>query len=276
MASTRTKIKIGIIGSDTSHTLAFIKEFKKYPHCEVLWIDANNRTDLTFSKERSPGIIKELEKQGIPLVQNLKEAKAVDAYCILTLDADTHLEILKSIEDDCKPVFIDKPIFYNLLDFEHTKQLIFSSSALRYTEFVRRAKDSIHLASSDIHIEGPLSFIDDIEGYFWYGIHLVEILHTLCPDNINIEQVEQRENYEYITGSCGSHKFSVKGIMIGDPEFKILINDERYSIKEDSTSIYANLVFEIVSFFKNKQSKTDGRDVIKTVLEINEKRREYA
>lgn len=276
MAQVSSKIRIGIIGSDTSHTLAFINEFKKYPGYEVSWVDINNRTDLEFSVNRSKEIIKDLKDLDIPLITNLNQAEEVDAYCVLTLDAKTHPDILNIIKDSSKPIFIDKPIFYNLDQFNNLSNLVFSSSALRYTDFIQKAVLENKDSQEDIHIEGPLSFIEDIDGYFWYGIHLVEMLHTLSTSNVELEEYQKQEDYELIQGNSKGRKFSLKGITVGDPEFKVILGDKSYSISDDDKNIYENLVCEILEFFKDKESRVNGQKVIETVIKINEMRNNYA
>ena len=276
MAQVSSKIRIGIIGSDTSHTLAFINEFKKYPGYEVSWVDINNRTDLEFSVSRSKEIIKDLKDLDIPLITNLNQAEEVDAYCVLTLDAKTHPDILNIIKDSSKPIFIDKPIFYKLEYFNNLSNLVFSSSALRYTDFIQKAVLENKDSQEDIHIEGPLSFIEGIDGYFWYGIHLVEMLHTLSNSNVELEEYQKLEDYELIQGNSNGRKFSLKGITVGDPEFKVILGDKSYSISDDDKNIYENLVCEILEFFKDKESRVNGQKVIETVIKINEMRNNYA
>lgn len=276
MAQVSSKIRIGIIGSDTSHTLAFINEFKKYPGYEVSWVDINNRTDLEFSINRSKEIIKDLKDLDIPLITNLNQAEEVDAYCVLTLDAKTHPDILNIIKDSSKPIFIDKPIFYKLEYFNNLSNLVFSSSALRYTDFIQKAVLENKDSQEDIHIEGPLSFIEGIDGYFWYGIHLVEMLHTLSTSNVELEEYQKLEDYELIQGNSKGRKFSLKGITVGDPEFKVILGDKSYSISDDDKNIYENLVCEILEFFKDKESRVNGQKIIETVIKINEMRNNYA
>lgn len=273
MAQTSSKITIGIIGSDSSHTIAFLNEFRKNDRFEVQWIDINNRTNLQFSKERSVDIIKNLQDEEIELINDLSNAKEVDAYCILSLDANSHVEVLQILKDRGKPIFIDKPIFYDLDHFEDLPEMVFSSSALRYTDFMRDAKLNSQNNNDDIHIEGPLSFIYGIGGYFWYGIHLVEMLHTLCNEEVVINNCNKHLNYELISGTCGLRNFTIKGITVGNPEFKVIMGSKTYSIINDSKNIYENLVLEIMNFFETKISKTNGKEIIKTVLNINEMRR---
>lgn len=276
MAKHSRTIRIGIIGSDSSHTLAFIKEFQKYPTCAVMWVDINNRSNLSFSKTRSEKIIETLKEMNIPLVTKLEDREVVDAYCILNLDADTHVSIYEEISHENKPVFIDKPIFYQLEDFEKINDLVLSSSALRYTDFIKRACLDNEGSMKDIYIEGPLSFVEGIDGYFWYGIHLVEILHTLCDDEALIRSFKKDVGYEEIRGKCKTSEFTIKGITIGDPGFLVKINGKQYSINDDEKSIYTNLIQEIVNFFETKEVKTNGRRVIETVLKINEMREDNA
>lgn len=272
MAKISEQINIGIIGSDSSHTLAFIQEFKKFKHCKVGWVDINNRTNLKFSQNRSKTIVEKLSHEEFLLIDDLILAPEVDAYCILTLDANTHLEILEIISQYNKPIFIDKPIFYKLEEFAYIDNLVFSSSALRYTDFVTKAKLKYEEKPSKLYVEGPLSFIDGIDGYFWYGIHLVEIIHTICGEDLFIKDVIQTPTYEVVTGICNLREFTIKGIKTGDPAFNISFGEYNFSSCDEGKNIYENLVNEIVDFFSHREAKANGKQVIESVIKINEMR----
>lgn len=265
-------MKIGIIGADTTHTLAFAKKIIAHDTCELAWIDIRNYTTLAFSQKRAPGIVAQLHDLGIKCVEGYLRDD-VDAYCILNLDASSHRKIIDEICVYGKPIFVDKPIFYTLAEFGNISVPLFSSSALRYCSFMKRAQNSIKRDNHAIQIEGPLSFVEGIEGYFWYGIHLLEMLHALSDAPLVIENVVQEDAYEIVTGTSGGFEFTLKGITVGDPSFKVSFGTETYDISDDDEAIYDNLIDEIIEFFNDKQDRVKGEFIIDAILTINRMRR---
>lgn len=269
MARTSQAMKIGVIGSDSTHVVAFSKRLNEIAGIDVAWIDINNYTTLPFSGDRAPHILEQLHLLGIPLVEGYRHNEIVDAYCILNIDAGSHRNIINYLSTLGKPIFVDKPIFYDVCDFQDITQALFSSSALRYCSFVKRAYKHLNDTHTHISIEGPLSFIEGIEGYFWYGIHLIEIVHTLGEGDIHIQTVHDYGDFEIVEMTCGLFHFVVKGIKVGNPDFKINYNDTVYSISEDKGLIYDNLIDEILMYFKSPKGYPTGYEIIKAIQTIN-------
>ncbi|HUG17705.1 MAG TPA: Gfo/Idh/MocA family oxidoreductase, partial [Planctomycetaceae bacterium] len=140
--------KIGIIGLDTSHVIAFTKainaeepkpEFKGF---RIVAAYPQGSPDIESSTTRVPGYTKQVQDMGVEIVDSIEElAQRVDAVLLETNDGRPHLEQLIPCLKAGKPVFIDKPVAGSLVDaiaiYEAAKKFnvpVFSSSSLRYTQ----------------------------------------------------------------------------------------------------------------------------------------------
>ena len=138
--------RLGIIGLDTSHAVAFTKAINDpaepdVAHVEVGAAYAKGSPDIQSSVSRVPKYTKEMEDLGISIEQSLDELVArCDGILLETNDGRPHLEQIRPVLAAKKPVFVDKPIAGSLADAvailraaENAGVPIFSSSSLRYT-----------------------------------------------------------------------------------------------------------------------------------------------
>ena len=187
------KIKVGIIGLDTSHALAFTKvlndpkvsaELAGFP---VVAVYTKGSPDIESSVERVPAYTKQIQTMGVEVVGSIDELlKRVDAVLLETNDGRPHLEQLRPVLKAGKPCFIDKPIAGSLKDaitiFAEAKQAgvpIFSSSSLRYGKGSQAARAGKLGRISKCETHSPASLEPTHPDLFWYGIHGVESLFTV-------------------------------------------------------------------------------------------------
>ena len=187
------ELRIGIIGLDTSHSVAFTKllndkEAKDHvPGCRVVAAYAQGSPDIESSTSRVPGYTKEVEAMGVEIVPTIAAlVERVDAVLLESNDGRPHYEQVLPVLKAGKPVFIDKPIAGSLADavaiFEagkHYKVPLFSSSSLRYApgaQAIRGGKIG-EVKGADTY--SPCSLEATHPDLFWYGIHGVESLFTV-------------------------------------------------------------------------------------------------
>src|SRR5215510_13146700 len=116
-------LKVGIIGLDTSHVVAFTKalnDAKAAPdlaNCRVVAAYPKGSPDIESSTSRVPGYIEELKKLDVQIVDSIDELlKRVDCVLLETNDGRPHLEQALPCFKAGKPTFIDKPIAASLAD----------------------------------------------------------------------------------------------------------------------------------------------------------------
>jgi predicted dehydrogenase len=182
--------RIGIIGLDTSHSVAFVRAFNaETPAPElggyrvVAAYPYGSRT-IESSASRIPGYTEQVRAQGVEIVGSIAELLGkVDAVLLNTNDGRLHLEQALEVFRAGKPVFIDKPIAASLADAiaifaaaERYGVPTFTSSSLRYTPDVQavRAGSIGTVVGADAF--SPATLEATHPDLFWYGIHGVEIL----------------------------------------------------------------------------------------------------
>ena len=180
--------RIGIIGCDTSHTIAFTKALNvdKPDFAEGFRVTAAHKwgsKDIVSSTNRYEKYIAQLKDMGVEMCETVDDLLAkVDVVCLETNDGREHLWQAEKCFKAKKRVFIDKPIAQ---DYPHAKAIYdlgmkygaeyFSTSTLRYADANAAARASgtnfvscIFFAPSPVETQGTHS------RYVWYGIHAFE------------------------------------------------------------------------------------------------------
>ena len=140
-------IKLGIIGLDTSHVIAFTKAFndpsdKDYvPGFRVVAAYKGGSPDVEESRKRVDKFTEELRDQWkVEIVDDIPTlCSKVDAVLLESVDGRPHLEQVKPIFAAHKPVFIDKPLASSYKDAKEIFELgkasgvpWFTASSLRF------------------------------------------------------------------------------------------------------------------------------------------------
>ena len=143
---THAQVKIGIIGLDTSHSIAFTKFINgkdkkdEYKDFQIVAAYPYGSKTIKSSYDRIPGYIEQVKEMGVEIVPSIAGLlEKVDCVLLETNDGNLHLEQAYEVFKAGKIMFIDKPIGGNLAQaiaiFELSREYnvpIFSSSALRY------------------------------------------------------------------------------------------------------------------------------------------------
>lgn len=187
------EIKVGIIGLDTSHVLAFTKAFNdpkaegELANCKVVAAYPKGSPDIESSVSRVPKYTEEMKALGIEIVPSIEALlEKVDAVCLETNDGRPHLAQVLPVLKAKKRVFIDKPISGSLKDaiaiFDASKKYgvpLFSSSSLRFSSQNLDVRNGSVGKVSYAKTGSPASIEKTHPDLFWYGIHGVESLFTI-------------------------------------------------------------------------------------------------
>lgn len=116
-------IRVGIIGLDTSHVIAFTQSMNKkdaegaMAAVEVVAAYPGGSPDIPSSRDRVEGYTKQLRDMGVEIVGSVDELlPKVDAVLLESVDGRPHLEQARPVFKAGKPVFIDKPVAGTLAD----------------------------------------------------------------------------------------------------------------------------------------------------------------
>lgn len=191
MAHSSTKGKrVGIIGLDTSHSIAFTKLLNseevgnKFNGYKIVAAYPHGSKDIESSAKRIPGYIEDVKKFGVEIVDSIASLlKKVDVVLLETNDGRLHLEQVLPVLKAGKRVFIDKPVAASLKDaiaiYEASKKYkvpLFSCSSLRYIKGLD-GLDKSTVVGADAY--SPASIEKTHPDLFWYGVHGVETLYTV-------------------------------------------------------------------------------------------------
>lgn len=190
-------LKVGIIGLDTSHAVAFTNALNKGPKkpedaaklagAKLTHAYPKGSPDIESSVKRVPEYTEKVKAMGVEIVDTIADlVSKVDAVLLETNDGRPHLEQVRPVLKAKKPVFIDKPIAASLADairiFDEAKAAgvpIFSASSLRYGKGTQEVRNGSIGKVKSAETFSPASLEPSHPDLFWYGIHGVESLFTV-------------------------------------------------------------------------------------------------
>jgi hypothetical protein len=290
-------LRIGIIGCDTSHVLAFTETLNDpaakghVAGGKVVAAYKGGSKDIPSSWNRVEEYSKTLQKKhGVKIYDRIEEmVRNVDAVLLESVDGRPHLEQFKAIlraqpqvaadkgaelllsrppgASSVKPVFIDKPMGGSLRDVieifrlaEQARVPVFSSSSLRF------AKDT-----QAVH-HGSLGKVTYAETYgscelekhhpdlFWYGVHGVEALYTILGTGCeSVQRGKTKDGKIEVTGLWSGGR---KGVFREDKNFHGMARGEKGEAPAGSFDGYVPLVVEIIKFFQTGVAPVQPKETI--------------
>lgn len=259
-------IRIGMIGLDTSHCLAFTDLLNKESSdpqlagCKVVLVYPKGSPDIASSVERVPGYTEKIRAMGVEVVEDLDAMIAqVDAVLLETNDGRPHLEQVIPVLKAGKPVFIDKPIAGSLVDtitiFELAKHYgtpVFSSSSLRFSSGAQAIRNGSIGDVTGCDTYSPCSLEATHPDLFWYGIHGCETLFTIMGPGVDSVVRTQTPNFELVTGVWKDGRIGTfRGIRSGSGGYGGTAFGTKGVASAGQYDGYKPLVVEIVKFFRS-------------------------
>src|SRR5665648_243199 len=185
--------RIGIIGLDGSHAVAFTKVMNdpaaspEYGGYRVLAAYPKGSNDIQSSVVRVPGYTEDMKKLGIEIVNSIEELLTrVDAVFMVTNDGRRHLEQALIVFKAGKRMFIDKPMAASLKDAmdifaasNHYNVPVYSCSNARFSMINQEVANGKIGKVIGADVYGPSPIEKTHPTLFWYGIHGVEALCTI-------------------------------------------------------------------------------------------------
>lgn len=260
--------RVGIIGLDTSHSMAFTKGLNDsssalsnsgyritaaYPYGSTIEI----------STSRIPGYIKQIQPYGVKIVESIRALLAEVDYVLLeTNDGNPRLKQASEVIEAGKPIFIDKPVAASFEDVQQIYNLaekrqvpIFSTSSLRYMSTIQDAINGKvgKILGADTY--SPATLEPHHPDLYWYGIHGVESLIALmgvgCKEITRIHT----QGTDIVVGTWADGRI---GTFRGTRTGKHTYGGTAYGEKGDLTlgpyNGYDTLLSKIIQFFDSGQS----------------------
>lgn len=262
LASKQTGKKVGIIGLDTSHSIAFTKVLNEHQHTgeylgyHVVAAYPHGSRDIPSSMDRIPGYTEEIQKMGVRIMGSIAELlEQVDVVLLETNDGKLHLEQALEVFKAGKRMFIDKPITASYADavkiFQASEKYgipVFSSSSLRYVKGIE-AIDKSKVLGADTF--SPATIEPSHPDLFWYGIHGVETLYTVmgtgCESLVRIST----ENTDVVVGTWKDGRIGTfRGTRSGVHDYGGTVFTTEKNVVLGPYSGYEPLLLEIVKYFE--------------------------
>jgi hypothetical protein len=189
--------RVGIIGLDTSHAIAFTATLNNGPKkpedapkvagFRVVAAYPQGSRDIESSTKRVPEYTEKVKAMGVEIVDSIDALLSrVDAVLLESNDGKVHLEQILPVLKARKPVFVDKPIAASLADavriFEAAKAAgvpLMSASSLRYGSTTQEVRAGSLGKVSKAETFSPVNLEPSHPDLFWYGIHGCESLYTV-------------------------------------------------------------------------------------------------
>lgn len=267
--------RVGIIGLDTSHSVAFTKSllrgdaaFKGY---KVVAAYPQGSLDIVSSTERIPGYIEDVKKMGVEIVGSISELlEKVDVVLLETNDGRRHLEQALEVFKSGKRTFIDKPIAASLKDAqaifkaaEKYKAPTFSSSSLRFSTGMMEVKNGSLGKVNGASTYSPMKFEKTHPDLFWYGIHGLEMLFTVMGTGCESVQRSIGDDQEVFTAKWKDGRIGTfRGIKNGKQDYGGTAFGEKGISPLGPYSGYDPLLIEIINFFETGISPVDKNETL--------------
>ncbi|MFQ6035647.1 MAG: Gfo/Idh/MocA family protein [Sedimentisphaerales bacterium] len=256
--------RIGMIGLDTSHVIAFtrlINDPEKNYSCKVVVGYPGGSPDIGASANRVEKFTNQLrDKFGVEIVDSIEElCRKVDGVMLESVDGRPHLEQARPVIAAKKPVFIDKPMAGNLADVIEIFRLAkennvpcWSSSSLRFSPAISGMRNNEEVGKVlGCDAFGGCDLEEHHPDLYWYGVHGVEILFTIMgPGCESVRRVQTRD-YEFVVGLWKDGRIGTyKGLRKGKSDFGALVYGTKGIVRSGGHAGYGPLIDEIVKFFK--------------------------
>jgi hypothetical protein len=287
VTAVNAEIRLGIIGTDTSHVIAFAKLLNDplspdhVPGATIVAAYKGGSPDIESSASRVNGFAEELRTKWkvkfYPDIPTL--CKNVDAILLESGDGRVHLEQVKPVLAAHKPVFIDKPLASTLADAREISRLAkeagtpwFSSSSLRYGDIATQMKFP-DVQGVITWGPGPLEPHHQLD-LSWYAIHPIEMLYALIGRGCVEVTRTVSEDADVITGKWNDGKTgTVRALRpygtYGAVVFRTKPKDAKgaggtivVQSNPKMTEGYRPLLVEVVKFFETKEPPVSNEETL--------------
>ena len=270
-------IRIGLIGLDTSHSIAFTKVLNsekpkpEFAGCRIVAAYPWGSRDIESSTSRIPGYTEEVKKLGVEIVDSVEALiPLVDCVLLETNDGRPHLEQVLPVLKAKKPVFVDKPVAASLVDclaiYQAAKESgtpLFSSSSLRFIPESLKARQGEYGKVIGCDAFSPCSLEKTHPDLFWYGIHGCEILFTVMGPGCETVTRASTADTDLVTGIWKDGRIGTfRGTRTGKSGYGGNVFGEKQTVPLGNFKGYEPLVVEIVKFFRTGKPPVEPEETI--------------
>jgi hypothetical protein len=273
-------LRLGIIGTDTSHVPAFTKLMNGDPGeqghisgARVVAAYKGGSKDIPSSADRVEQYAEEIRmKYGVEIVPDIATLLTkVDAVLLESGDGRVHLSQARPVIAAHKPLFIDKPLASTLEDAREIARLAaeahvpwFSSSSLRFGEI------GVSMKFPDItgaFTWGPGPF--EPHHYLdlsWYAVHPIEVLYTIMGRGCVSVTRTSGEYGDVIVGRWADGRIGTVNAVRPYSDYGAVAIRGREVVeshpKSSTAADYRPLVVQIVKFFQTGATPVPNEETL--------------
>jgi predicted dehydrogenase len=270
-------LRLGIIGTDTSHATAFTKILNDesspdhVPGGQVVAAYKGGSPDIESSATRVDKFADELRtKWKVQFYSSIPElCRKVDAVLLESVDGRVHLEQVRAVIAAHKPVFIDKPMASTLQDVREIARLAteagvpwFSASSLRYGEIAQTMKFA-DATGVETWGPGPLEPHHQLE-LSWYAIHAIELLYSLMGQGCEEVTRTFTPDADVIVGRWKDGRLGSVRALRPYSEYGAVVFRPKQIMESPShpADSYGPLLVEVMKFFETGQPPVPNRETL--------------
>lgn len=276
-AQTGEKVfRIGMIGLDTSHVIAFTKQINDPENnygCKVVAGYPGGSPDIVSSATRVDKFTAQLRDEfDVEIVESIEElCEKVDWVMLESVDGRPHLEQIRPVIAAKKPVFIDKPMAGSLEDVIEIFRLAkennvpcWSSSSLRFCPGIIGMRNDENIGEVlGCDAFSPCSLEEHHPDLYWYGVHGVEILFTIMGTGCETVQRVQTADYEFVTGVWKDGRIGTfRGLRGGKRDYGAFVYGSKGIGPSGGYGGYGPLVEEVIKCFKTGKAPVPHEETI--------------
>jgi predicted dehydrogenase len=197
-----------------------------------------------------------------------------------------HRALFERIVKFKRPTFIDKPFTTSLADAkaifalaEENKVPVMSCSSLRYADGLT---DMLAKGSPVIGCDafGPMDLLPQLLGYFWYGVHVVEVMQRVMGTGCQSVSVVKTDDFDLLTARWGDGRVAtMRGVRNGHKKFGVTLHRKDdfdfVNLMQNKRAWYANMLEAILKSLPQGTSDVkpeDTLEVIRIIEAANESR----
>ena len=274
------ELRVGVIGTDTSHVPAFAGLLNGDPNApdhiagaRVVAAWKGGSQDIPESIGRVDQFAEDVRtKYGVEIVPDIAALLSkVDVVLLTSLDGRVHLEQARPVIAARKPLFIDKPLAATLEDAREIARLAkaagvpwFNSSSLRFGA-IGAAMKLPGLTGAATWGPGPFEAHHPLE-LAWYAIHPVELLYTIMGTGCESVTRIAGKDADVIVGRWKDGRIGTVTAVRPYSDYGAVAFRGRESVeshpKAAAAADYRALVVEMVKFFQTGQPPVPNEETL--------------
>ncbi len=287
------ELRVGMVGTDTSHAIGFAKCWNVPggasggSGARIMKAFPGGSEAFSLSRDRVARFSAELqERYGVELVQSIDSLAGLDAYMLESVDGTQHLEQFRALAEFGRPVFIDKPLACCYADAKRILSIaeaggipVMTASCMRFATGVGDVPVS---GAEVVAVDGfgPLVFMPDYRDYFWYGIHMADMIYRYLGRGCETVRTISHGSMELAVGLWADGRIGqISGNSAGGNDFGIRIVTGKghiVSVQNPDVSYLQPMTSVILEFFRSGVSPVDPAESLEVIAFIEAASRSLA